>query len=149
MYHKHKNDKTEKARGLGRKTREIGKGNQMTALRLQTGEDIRHPQPPFGSAKQIVQMLLVTLNQNKFGCKCLSSLRVEGTVFVCTDLNFEMMFDSDHSYIKFGNHALSANDIPAHKICSLSLTLQTATWTLYIYSGYNKIPAYQICLQKG
>ena len=32
-----KNDKTERARGLGRKkTREIGKGNQMTALRFQT-----------------------------------------------------------------------------------------------------------------
>ena len=33
------NDKTERARGLGRKTREeIGKGIQMTALRFQTGE---------------------------------------------------------------------------------------------------------------
>ena len=35
---KKKNDKTERARGLGRKTREkIGKGNHMTALRFQTG----------------------------------------------------------------------------------------------------------------
>ena len=33
------NIKTERSRGLGRKTREeIGKGNQMTALRFQTGE---------------------------------------------------------------------------------------------------------------
>ena len=32
-----KNDKTERARGLDIKTRqEIGKGNQMTALRFQT-----------------------------------------------------------------------------------------------------------------
>ena len=34
-----KKDKTERAKGLGRKTREeTGKGNQMTALRFQTGE---------------------------------------------------------------------------------------------------------------
>ena len=38
-----KNDKTERARGHGRKTREqIGKGKQMTALRFQTGSII-HP----------------------------------------------------------------------------------------------------------
>ena len=39
-----KNDQTERARGLGRKTREeIGKRNQMTALRFQTrGERRRH-----------------------------------------------------------------------------------------------------------
>ena len=73
----------------------------------------------------------------------IKELKVEGTVFVGTDLNFEIMFDSDHSYINFGNHTLSPNDIPAHKIYSLSLTLQTATWTLYIYSVCNKIPAYQ------
>ena len=45
-----KNDKAERVRGLGRKAREeIGKGNQMTALRFQTGVgNIRHPRPPFG-----------------------------------------------------------------------------------------------------
>ena len=38
MDHKQKNDRTERARGLGRKTREeIGKWNQMTAQRFQTG----------------------------------------------------------------------------------------------------------------
>ena len=46
MGRKQKNDKTERARGLGLKTSErIGKGNQMTALRFQTGEDIRYPRP--------------------------------------------------------------------------------------------------------
>ena len=35
--------------GLGRRKREeIAKWNQMTALRFQTGGDIRHPRPPFG-----------------------------------------------------------------------------------------------------
>ena len=29
---------------------EIAKWNQMTALRFQTGGDIRHPRPPFGGA---------------------------------------------------------------------------------------------------
>ena len=39
MDRKQKNNKTERARGLGRKTSEkIGKGNQITALRFQTGE---------------------------------------------------------------------------------------------------------------
>ena len=43
------NDKTERVTGLGRRTREeIAKWNQMTALKFQTGEDIRHPRPPFG-----------------------------------------------------------------------------------------------------
>ena len=38
-----KNDKTGRARGLGRKTRdEIGKGNHMPALRFQTGESGVH-----------------------------------------------------------------------------------------------------------
>ena len=41
MDHYQKNDKTERARGLGgkkgEKREEIGKGNQMTALRFQTG----------------------------------------------------------------------------------------------------------------
>ena len=38
----------ETERTLGRKTREeIGKGNQMEALRFLTGVDIRHPWPPF------------------------------------------------------------------------------------------------------
>ena len=42
----HKNDKTEKATGLGTKTREeIGKGDQMTALRFQTEETIKHQIP--------------------------------------------------------------------------------------------------------
>ena len=43
-------DKTDRVTGLGRRTREeIAKGNQMTALRFQTGGgDIRHPRPPFG-----------------------------------------------------------------------------------------------------
>ena len=40
---------TERARGLGRKTREeIGKGNEIITLRFQTGGDIRHPPAPFG-----------------------------------------------------------------------------------------------------
>ena len=35
-----KHDKTEEVRGLGRKRRdEIGKRNEMTALRFQTGEE--------------------------------------------------------------------------------------------------------------
>ena len=39
MDHQQKNDKTEKARGLGRKTREeVGKGNQMTALKVPVRE---------------------------------------------------------------------------------------------------------------
>ena len=43
------NDKAERVTGLGRRTREeIAKWNQMTALRFQTGGDIRHPRPPFG-----------------------------------------------------------------------------------------------------
>ena len=39
MDHQQKNDKMEKVKGLGRKEQqqEIGKGNQMTALRFQTG----------------------------------------------------------------------------------------------------------------
>ena len=38
MDHYQKNDKTERARGLGRKNkRGDRKGNQMTALRFQTG----------------------------------------------------------------------------------------------------------------
>ena len=44
-------DKTERVIGLGSRTREeIVKWNQMSALRFQTGGDIRHPQPPFGIA---------------------------------------------------------------------------------------------------
>ena len=40
---------TERVTRLGRNTREmIVKWKQMTALRFQTGGDIRHPQPPFG-----------------------------------------------------------------------------------------------------
>ena len=42
-------DKTERVTRLGRRTREaLAKWNQLTALRFQTGGDIRHPQPPFG-----------------------------------------------------------------------------------------------------
>ena len=45
-------DKTERVTGLGRRTREeIAKWNQVTALRFQTGGDIRHPRPPFGGKK--------------------------------------------------------------------------------------------------
>ena len=41
--------KAERETGLGRRTREkIAKWNKTTALRLQTGGDIRHTQPPFG-----------------------------------------------------------------------------------------------------
>ena len=43
---KKEEDKTERVTGLGRRTREdIAKWNQMTALRLQTGGDIRPPPP--------------------------------------------------------------------------------------------------------
>ena len=46
-----KKDKTERKTGLGRRTREvIAKLNQMTALRFQTGGDIRNPRPPFGGS---------------------------------------------------------------------------------------------------
>ena len=41
MDHYQKNDKTERTTGLGRRARqETGKGNQMTALRLQTGDRV-------------------------------------------------------------------------------------------------------------
>ena len=44
-----KKDKTERVTGQGRKTREeVVKWNQKTALRFQTGGDVRHPQPPSG-----------------------------------------------------------------------------------------------------
>ena len=40
-------DTTERITGLGRRTREdIAKWNEMTALRFQTGGDIKHPRPP-------------------------------------------------------------------------------------------------------
>ena len=43
MDRKQKNDMTERTRGLGRKASEkIGKWNQMTALRCQTGDLERH-----------------------------------------------------------------------------------------------------------
>ena len=35
---------------------EMGTGNQMTALRFQTGGDTRHPWPPFGD--MCVKMML-------------------------------------------------------------------------------------------
>ena len=41
-------DKTERVTGLCRRTRqEIVKWNQVTALRFQTGGDIRHLRPPW------------------------------------------------------------------------------------------------------
>ena len=44
-----KKKKTERVTGLGRNSREeIVKWNQITALRFQTGGDIRHPRPPVG-----------------------------------------------------------------------------------------------------
>ena len=44
-------DKTELVQGPGRKAREeIGKRNEMAALRLQTG--IREPRPPLGTSEQ-------------------------------------------------------------------------------------------------
>ena len=51
---KSKKDYTERATGLGRRTREIQKsGIKLTALRFQTGgEDIKHPQLPFGGLGQ-------------------------------------------------------------------------------------------------
>ena len=50
------NDKTERVTGLVRRTREeIAKWNQMTALRFQTGGDIRHPQPPFGGTDEEIE----------------------------------------------------------------------------------------------
>ena len=50
MGRQRKKVRAEIATGIGRKIRDrTGKGNQMTALRFQTGGrgDIRHPQPPF------------------------------------------------------------------------------------------------------
>ena len=50
MGHQQKKARAEIATGKGRKIRDgTGKGNQMTALRFQTGGggDIRHPRPPF------------------------------------------------------------------------------------------------------
>jgi len=48
------NDETERARRLGTKTREeIGKGNQMTALRFQT---MRYHWPSFGASFLQVQV---------------------------------------------------------------------------------------------
>ena len=53
MDHWQKNDTTGRARGLGRKTREeIGMGNQMTALRLQTGVPQDTPGLPSGSTQK-------------------------------------------------------------------------------------------------
>ena len=44
-----KKDKDRRSKRTKQKNKEeIGKGNQMTALRFQTGEHIRHPWPPFG-----------------------------------------------------------------------------------------------------
>ena len=49
MASRQKKDRTERVTGLGRKTREeTAKWNQMTDLRFQTGEGIRHTWPPFG-----------------------------------------------------------------------------------------------------
>ena len=53
---KRKNDKTDRARGLGKKTRqETEKGNQMTALRFQTGGEPQTPRPPFRVSKDVTR----------------------------------------------------------------------------------------------
>ena len=60
MFENFLNLKKKKENGPGRKTREeIGKGNQMTALRFHTqGEDIRHPRPSFwGNLAEINQLV--------------------------------------------------------------------------------------------
>ena len=60
---------TERARGLGRKTREeTGKGNQMTALRFQTGGggggDIWHSGLPLGGVICAVEKTKNTFKKN-------------------------------------------------------------------------------------
>ena len=53
-----KNDKTERARGLGRRTREeTEKGNQMTALRFQAWGRIRHPLPPCWGSSTVLTLV--------------------------------------------------------------------------------------------
>ena len=48
-----KKEKTEGATGLGRTPREqTEKWNHMTALRFQTGGDIRNSRPPFGTGNE-------------------------------------------------------------------------------------------------
>jgi len=70
MDRQQKNDKTERARGLGRKTREeVGKGNQMTALRFQTGSEIRHPPASLWGSKTKSYLTLPTLQRAK-GTHC-------------------------------------------------------------------------------
>ena len=58
-----------RTKGLGRKTEEIGKGNQMTAMRFLPGVGvIRHPQPPFG-AQGHEKMFQTTFNLHAYD-KC-------------------------------------------------------------------------------
>ena len=48
-----KKDTTERVTGLGKKNKSgDSKVEQMTALRFQSGGDIRHPRPPFGDKKK-------------------------------------------------------------------------------------------------
>ena len=56
--HEQKNQKTERARGLGWKTRqETGNENQTPALRFQTlGWGIRHPKPVFRGNMENVRL---------------------------------------------------------------------------------------------
>ena len=49
MDHQQKNDKTKRARGLGRKNkRGDRKGESNDSLEIPDGGGTRHPQPPFG-----------------------------------------------------------------------------------------------------
>ena len=61
-----KKDKTERVIGPSRRTREeIVKWNQMTALRFQTGGDIRHPWPHFGGAYTVTLSLTSKENEKR------------------------------------------------------------------------------------
>ena len=58
--------------GPGRRTREeIVKWNQMTALRFQTGGDIRHPPPPFGESEKANDQSLQIFYHSTLSLKCL------------------------------------------------------------------------------
>ena len=48
---KRQDRKSKRIRQKEKQTEETGKGNQITALRFQTGGDIRHPRPPFGGRR--------------------------------------------------------------------------------------------------
>ena len=54
-------------KGLGRKTEEIGKGNQLTAMRFPPGVGvIRHPQPPFGAQRHEKMKFQTTFNLHAY-----------------------------------------------------------------------------------